>query len=347
MIDPQALQSAYEADRFYALQLEVGDRCEQGCSYCYMNALPAARSSLSDAKLRQVIDDAADLGVSAIEWLGGEPLLRPRVFDLMAHARRRGLRNNIWTGGLPLLDEDVLAQCVELADPGLISVHVPTVDPDVYETLHPERTAEDGRRILGAVASILHSGYPSDRLLNSITFTGLQNADDTIATIDFLENEFGVRSSLNVYHTYLRPGVPPAALDRFIPKPSQVARVYRRIGRQWGVEQFPMNCVSKQYCSATLAVLCDGSVTPCATIRDPAAPSLHRDGRLRTIVRRHRDELVFGEFKRSNGPERCRRCKLGDQCWGCRSRAWAAGQGVYGPDPRCFRGAGSLEQITA
>ena len=36
-----------------------------------------------------------------------------------------------------------------------------------------------------------------------------------------------------------------------------------------------MNCVNKQYCSATLAVLCDGRVTPCATIRDPGMPSIH------------------------------------------------------------------------
>jgi MoaA/NifB/PqqE/SkfB family radical SAM enzyme len=28
---------------------------------------------------------------------------------------------------------------------------------------------------------------------------------------------------------------------------------------------------------------------------------------------------------------------MNDQCWGCRSRAYAAGRGIHGKDPRCFR----------
>jgi radical SAM protein with 4Fe4S-binding SPASM domain len=102
-----------------------------------------------------------------------------------------------------------------------------------------------------------------------------------------------------------------------------------------------MNCVSKQYCSATLAVLCDGSVTPCATIRPPESPNLHRDGSLREIASKHHDWLTVRALRDpANLPEDCRECPLNDQCWGCRSRAYAAGLGVLGKDPRCFRRGG-------
>ena len=62
MIDSAALDRAFERDGFYALQLEVGDRCLQGCSYCYMNALPAERNTLSDDQVRVILHDAVRLG---------------------------------------------------------------------------------------------------------------------------------------------------------------------------------------------------------------------------------------------------------------------------------------------
>ena len=340
MIDWDALAAAYAEDRVYAVQLEVGDRCEQGCSYCYMNALPEARNTLSTARLETVLEDAAGLGVTAVEWLGGEPLLREGVFALMGRARKLGLRNNVWTGGLPLADREVLEETAVAAENGLISVHCSTVDPALYRRLHPGRDERDLAAILDAVETLLELGYPPSRMLNSVTLTGVQGAADMVRTVDHFEREYGVTTSLNVYHTYLRPGQGSERLAEFIPSVRDVARVYARLGRQYG-GPLPMNCVDKHYCSATVAVLADGSVTPCATIRDPEAPSLHRDGGLAEIFGRQRDHLVFKPMKTGEAlPERCRSCDLADSCFGCRSRAWAAGLGLYGPDPRCFRGGG-------
>ena len=102
--------------------------------------------------------------------------------------------------------------------------------------------------------------------------------------------------------------------------------------------RLPMNCVNKQYCATTLAVLCDGSVTPCATIREKGAPNVHRDGSLFDIAVQHKDHLTLKLFREpANLPPDCQRCGMSDQCFGCRSRAYAAGNGLYGKDPRCFR----------
>lgn len=338
LIDYRRLDEAYREDGVYSLQLEVGDVCCQACLYCYMNALDTPSNQLTDEIVTRIIDDASRLNVTAIEWLGGEPLLRPGVFRLMSHASDRGLRNNIWTGGLPLASEYVRRECAEVADQGLISIHVSSVDPGTYSRLHPGRPDEDLQTILSAVRSLLLDGYPASQVINSVTFTGMQSARDMIATIDYFEDRFGIRTSLNVYHTYLRPGQTDADLLRFIPSPDEVARVYSRYKRQHGITQMPMNCVNKQYCSATVAVLADGSVTPCATIREPDAPRVSLEHGLFGIFRENRDHLVFKRFKdRANLPERCRICSLSDECWGCRSRAFAAGNGVYGEDPRCFR----------
>jgi radical SAM protein with 4Fe4S-binding SPASM domain len=338
MIDFERLNKSYKRKGFYALQLEVGDRCHQGCIYCYMNALDTPINTLSDEQIHDILSDAKKLNITAIEWLGGEPLLRSSVFDHMAYARELGMRNNMWTGGLPLKDKNILKKTAECTKYGLISFHLSTIDPQKYEELHPGHLSDEMNSILDSIRGLLNRGYPPGQMLNSVTFTGLQSVEDMIGTIDFMEDEFNIKTSLNVYHTYLRPGMSDKTLEQFIPSTEAVEKVYNRYGKQWDMDAYPMNCVNKQYCSSTLAVLCDGSVTPCATIREKDAPSIHNGQSLYQIAKENRDHLIFSKFRDSRYlPRSCKTCELTDICFGCRSRSYAAGHGIYGKDPRCFR----------
>lgn len=337
MIDFDKLQERYSSDRFYALQLEVGDVCYQNCIYCYMNALPKRRNELSGNIVHSIIEEADKLGIVAIEWLGGEPLLRNDIFDHMTHAKELGLRNNLWTGGLPLQDKIVVTKVAALAKPGLISVHLSTINKKRYHHLHPYRKPDDVDVIINGVKELMNEGYPPENMLNSVTFTGLQPANDMIDTIDFFEHEFGIKTSLNVYHTYLRPGATNAELEKYIPDEKEVAKVYSRYKKQWGVANYPMNCVNKEYCSSTIAILNNGNVTPCATIRNETAGNVTKDS-FYTLANKYQDYLIFKRLKNpDHQPETCRNCVLSDECWGCRSRAYAAERGIYGKDPRCFR----------
>jgi len=338
LINEDQLNDAYQKNGFYSLQLEVGDKCYQGCIYCYMNALPKEKNSLRDEQINNILEDAFDLGINAIEWLGGEPLLRDSIFHHLSTAKMLGFRNNMWTGGLPLFDENVANSCVESCRLGLISIHLSTIDPEMYKRLHPNYPKDDLNKILKGLENVLDAGYPSQQMLNSVTFTGLQPAEDMIKTMDYFEEKFGIKTSLNIYHSYLRPGSDPRDLKRFIPEKKEVAKVYRRYKRQYGNKPLPLNCVNKQYCATTVAVLSDGSVTPCATIRPENASNIHLDGSFKEIVERQRNYLILSKLKNTaNLPISCQKCFMNDECWGCRSRAYAAGLGIYGPDPLCFR----------
>jgi radical SAM protein with 4Fe4S-binding SPASM domain len=338
MIDFKALNRAYDNDGFYSLQLEVGDKCYQGCIYCYMNAVAETKNELTSEIISDILLDSKKIGITAIEWLGGEPLIRAGIFDFMEQARELGFRNNMWTGGLPFIDKEVTKRTAELCRHGLISVHVSTVNPDLYEKLHPERDKNDLKIILNGIEELLSMGYPPEQLVNSVTFTGLQSAKDMIKTMEYFYEQYGVLTSINVYHTYLRPGSDPRDLGKFIPDRKEVSAVYRWYKNLVGVKELPMNCVNKQYCSATLAVLNNGYVTPCATIREENEGLNVKTHEFKDIVEANRDYLNFKFFKdKKNLPPDCQRCLLNDECFGCRSRAFAAGKGIYGKDPRCFR----------
>ncbi len=337
MIDFKKLEKAYKENRFYSLQLEVGDVCFQGCSYCYMNALTVKKNSLTRKKIYEILSDAKRLNISAIEWLGGEPLLRKGIYSFLKKASELGFRNNIWTGGLPLKEKRVAKQLAELCKNGLISFHLSTINRKLYEKLHPGRNSSDIDDIITGIQNLLQFGYPEEQLLNSITFTGYQTVEDLIETMEFFDKEFGIKSCINVYHTYLRPGTDVEELNKFIPSEKNVAKAYKHYINFLGISNFPMNCVNKQYCSATVAALNDGTVSPCATIRTGCKENLNSHS-FYEIVIKNIEYLTFQKFRdKNNLPDGCKVCKLNDICWGCRSRAYAAGLGIYGKDPRCFR----------
>ncbi|MET7392926.1 pyrroloquinoline quinone biosynthesis protein PqqE [Dactylosporangium sp. NPDC005572] len=98
------------------LLAELTYRCPQHCTYCSNPVeLSAYRDELTTADWRRVLAEARDLGVLQVHLSGGEPMLRPDLVDLVAHARTLGLYSNLVTSGIPLPE----ARLAELAAAGL------------------------------------------------------------------------------------------------------------------------------------------------------------------------------------------------------------------------------------
>jgi radical SAM protein with 4Fe4S-binding SPASM domain len=75
---------------------------------------------MNSAEAVLFIDSLADFGVPVLLFSGGEPLMRPDLFELVAHARNRGIRAVISTNGT-LINESV---ALKLHDAGLSYVGV-------------------------------------------------------------------------------------------------------------------------------------------------------------------------------------------------------------------------------
>ena len=346
LINWQKLQDLYQRDLVYAFQLEINDVCEQGCEYCYMNAPTIRRGRLSSDTLRAVISDAADMEIYCIEWLGGEPLLREDVFKLMAFASDKGLRNNMWTGGLPLSDEETARKCVELTQGGLISIHLSTLNPEIYQKSHPTRPIDDMYKIIEGVENCLNAGKPPEIMMNSTTLTSHSTAEDMINIIDHFQDEYGIPTCVNVYQFYEpRTGENIDEVLRFKPNLQTVRKVLNHLQRSAGNVSIGANCVNKQYCSATIALLNDGRLTPCATIRPDDAPTIMDKG-LRETFQAHRDWLVVKKLKdKENLPDGCRACKKNVDCWGCRAKSWDYFHDIYQRDPACFMNPDNFKAV--
>ncbi len=102
-------------------------RCNLNCAHCYLDADfrgGARADELSTDDCLDIVDQIAEVNHGALLILtGGEPLLRPDVCDIAAHASRRGLLVTVATNGTPLTP-DVVRRLVAAGVRGLsISLH--------------------------------------------------------------------------------------------------------------------------------------------------------------------------------------------------------------------------------
>ena len=83
----RALYHRYRYSPFLC-QLVVTRRCNLACGYCHEFDRTSAPESFD--VLRRRVDRVAELGAFGLEFTGGEPLLHPRLSELVAHARPYG-----------------------------------------------------------------------------------------------------------------------------------------------------------------------------------------------------------------------------------------------------------------
>ena len=75
----------FEKNLVYAVQIESCLSCEGGCRYCYASAHNPLSAELPAASIHRILHEVKEAGVRAIDWLGGDPLMRKDWYEL-AHA---------------------------------------------------------------------------------------------------------------------------------------------------------------------------------------------------------------------------------------------------------------------
>ncbi|MFF0740197.1 radical SAM/SPASM domain-containing protein [Streptomyces sp. NPDC004111] len=79
-------------DRLSFLWLELTAKCQLECTHCYADSGPrGTHGSMTREDWTRVIDEAHELGVRTILFIGGEPMLHPHLKELIERAARPGI----------------------------------------------------------------------------------------------------------------------------------------------------------------------------------------------------------------------------------------------------------------
>lgn len=109
------------------LLAEVTHRCPLHCPYCSNPiAMVGAKGELGTADWKRVFTEARALGVLQLGLSGGEPLVRPDVEELAAHARSLGLYTTLVTSGVGL----TRTRAAKLRQAGLEHIQISFQDTD-------------------------------------------------------------------------------------------------------------------------------------------------------------------------------------------------------------------------
>ncbi len=67
--------------------MELTNQCNLRCRHCYAGSGEKLDNELSTAEVKGLLEELSRLGSVEVEFSGGEPLLRPDLFEIIAYAK--------------------------------------------------------------------------------------------------------------------------------------------------------------------------------------------------------------------------------------------------------------------
>jgi len=96
----------FSQDKKPVVVWNVGQRCNLRCVHCYAHSRDLDYTGeLNHEEGLRLIDDLASFGAPVLLFSGGEPLMHPRILELIGYAREKGMRAVISTNGTLITPE--------------------------------------------------------------------------------------------------------------------------------------------------------------------------------------------------------------------------------------------------
>ena len=112
---------------------EVTYNCNSRCMSCQRWKNPGNKNYLSYAEGRRLLAQLADVNVPNISFTGGEPLLRPDIYDLIAYAKSLKMKTSLSSNGLIINEKIVKRICRSGLD--ILYLSLDGGSPEIHDVL--------------------------------------------------------------------------------------------------------------------------------------------------------------------------------------------------------------------
>jgi radical SAM protein with 4Fe4S-binding SPASM domain len=140
-------------------------RCNSHCKYCEASANDVKSDELTTAQIKNVLDDLCSLKTQYFFVTGGEPLIRTDLFDVLDHAKQKGMKIGMITNSLLFYKhgkkiKDIGLDSIYTSVDGLEKTHNKNRGyPNAYDTtLEAIRYYADINIPLRVVNTLVHPG---------------------------------------------------------------------------------------------------------------------------------------------------------------------------------------------
>jgi len=313
-------------------------QCNFTCAHCYSRNEEC--EELSTAELCKIVDVLADKQVPFINFGGGEPLIRPDLYEIAGYATERGLNVSMNSNGW-LLDE-AAAERLKAAGFKSVGISIDSVDPALHD---------DFRNMPGSFERAV-------RALDALRKVGLKSTmSSVISRINYrafrelldLAREHGVGQ---VYlHNFKCSGrgfenreeldLDPAEWQSFYLEALAVKQQTRDLNISFDdpvIASLPgyaeQSLVKGSSCGKlSLHLRPNGDITPCGFIPLVVGNILRDD-----FDRIWFDSPVLKAMRSKEATGKCAGCGAFADCQGgCTARAFATTGDFNQPDPHCWK----------
>lgn len=337
---------------------ELTQACDLVCQHCRACAQPLRHpEELSSSEARQLIDQLTQFPKTPLlVFTGGDPLKRPDLFDLIAHARSRGVAVAVTPSATPLVTRQVLERFHDLGV-GRLAVSLDGIDAATHDAFRgwrgsydlTMRIMHDAREVglplqvnttisrinVGQVQPLLDLLAEKDIVLWSVFFlvpTGRATREQCISPAEYervfellwqhvSQGGFAVKTTEAPHYRRFvlqRAGqMVSGAPDQTATSPGLTAR-RRMLGVQDGKGVMFVSHTGRIYPSGFLPINCG---------RFP-----HDD-----ITQVYQHHPLFRLLRDPDALEgKCGRCEFRRICGGSRARAYAVTGNMLGSEPDCI-----------
>ncbi|OUI83794.1 pyrroloquinoline quinone biosynthesis protein PqqE [Acetobacter tropicalis] len=328
-----------------SLLAELTHRCPLQCPYCSNPLkLDVRAGELETAEWKRVLEEAAAMGVLQVHFSGGEPMARPDLPELVAHAVGLGLYTNLITSGVLINATSLKA----LADAGLDHVQLSFQDADAQQAERIGGMVGAQAKKLEAARLIVEDGLPLT--LNFVIHR--QNAERVPAMLA-MADQLGARR-VEIAHTqYYGWGL--LNRDALLPSRAQLEETERAVAaaRAHFGTRIAIDFVTPDYYADQpkpcmggwgqrfINISPTGKVLPChaaESIPGLTFPTVQEEG----LAAIWQDSPLFTLYRGTDWmPDPCRSCAFKEDDWGgCRCQALALAGDAGATDPVCHRAPG-------
>ncbi|RJR18947.1 MAG: methyltransferase domain-containing protein [Nitrospiraceae bacterium] len=334
--------------------------CNLRCRHCLVSAGKGLKKELTDAEIRELVDESIKLGVRRFYLTGGEPFLKEGIFDLIKYITKTRKRELIVLTNATLFDDKKIAALKKLTGPRLlIQVSLEGPNAEIHDKLRGKGSFD---KAVDGIKKLISIG------ITPIISTAISklNEKDIAKTSRFL-SKLGIQEH-NVLWMHAKGRGASNLSDLYVPS-DNIALAMKKLKKEYkeqemifdNVESLKVRVRTKRgrkndlcnNCYEKICVNSDGHVYPCASLNGDKnfdAGSVRKES-LKDIWLKSK-VMDRGRKNSVQDKKECRDCYLEYFCGGgCTSHSYYAsevdtGKGsVKALDPYCSTYKALFEDI--
>ena len=314
------------------------NQCNLKCKHCYQDAGSKKADELTTGQARKLIGEIARAGFKIMIFSGGEPLLRPDIFELVSCAAQAGLRPVLGTNGT-LITREAAAR-LKACGAAAMGISLDSLDEQKHNDFRGDGDAF--RLTLEGMAHCREAGLPFQVHTTVMSWNRNEIGDITDFAVQagaiahYLFFLIPVGRGKLLEKTALEAADNERLLQAVMAKQREVpidikptcAPQFTRVAKQTGTRtRFSKGCLAGlSYCIVSPV----GIVRPCAYMTEEAG-----DVREVPFDDIWQNSLLFKTLRTRSYQGACGGCDYRADCGGCRARAGYYHDGDYMAEDSC------------